>query len=242
MMKKLYTFFALMLAVAGVQAQDSVTVIFAVDASGITVDAAGISVAGNWQDNYAGSSCGEWSAGCTFLADADSDGVHTVRVRLLKGSYQYKYINGANWGPNEGVAGTKLTDSCSVNDGSGNINRVLDLTNVTTDADYIVGPYLYDDCTISSVRITSIDRAFSNSLAMSVSPNPADNAVELSFRNPASMPFEMTMTSMTGAVVRRESVSGSSVTIERGELAAGLYFVTLRNAAGQQASQKVMFR
>lgn len=239
-MKNLYIFSFLMVAALGMTAQDSASVIFAIDMNGVTsVSADGVSLAGNVQDNYAGSACGEWSPGCTVLSDDDADGVWTIKVKIAVGTYEYKYVNGNAWGNNEGGG---LSADCGVDDMNGAFNRTLDLTNAPLDRDTVVGPFKYDSCSLSTLQVTSIDRGFESAMAMNVAPNPANSSAVLSFRNDHANEFTMTLTSMTGAVVRRESVTGSSVEITRNDLPAGLYFVTLANNEGQRASRKMIFR
>ena len=239
-MKNFYTLVLLMVAAMGVSAQDTVSVIFAIDMNGVAnVSTDGVSIAGTIQDNYAGTSCGEWNPGCTVLTDDDQDGVWTIKLRLPVGTYLYKYVNGNAWGNNEGGG---LTDACGEDDGNGGLNRTLDLTNAPLDRDTVVGPFKYDSCAVSSVQVTSIDREFANELSMSVAPNPTSHGAVLSFSNEAGKRYTFTMTSMTGAIVRREVVSNSSVEIARRDLPAGLYFLTLTNGEGQQASQKLLLQ
>lgn len=242
-MKKFYALFVLALFTTAVQAQDTISVIFAVDASAITVTSDTIGIAGDWQDN-SNVGCGDWTPSCdgSVLLDADEDGVYTVKVKILRGTYAYKYINGTAWGDNEGLTGTNLTGDCSVTDGGGNINRTLDLSNAPVGKDTVVGPYLYDDCAFSATRVTGIDREFAGNLGMSIAPNPANSNATLTFANERGQSYTMTLTTMTGAVVRREAVTTSTVEIQRNDLPAGLYFVTLVNGEGQRASKKMIFR
>ena len=238
-MKNLYTLAVAMLFALGLSAQDSVNVVFAVDMNGVSsVSSNGVSVAGTIQDNYAGSSCSEWNPGCTVLSDSDGDGVWTIRLRLPATTYLYKYVNGNAWGNNEGGG---LRD-CGTDDGNGGFNRTLDLTNAPTNIDTVVGPFKYDSCTFSTIQVTSIDRGFANSVSMTLSPNPATDAVTVSFNKASAETFSMTLTTITGAVVRQEVATGSSVTLQRAELPAGIYFITLSNRKGERATQKVIFR
>ena len=238
-MKKFYTLAFVMLAALGMSAQDSVSVVLAVDMNNETVSADGVTIAGNFQAAYAGTACGDWSPGCTPLTDDDADGVYTVKLKLPAGSYQFKFINGIAWGDDEGSG---LTADCGVDNGVGGFNREMDLTNDPTDVDTVVGAYVYNSCDVSSIMVTSIERGFDDALAMTVAPNPAFGTATLSFANDRGEDFNMTVTTMTGAVVRSEVVAGTSVEITRNDLPAGLYFVTLTNAEGQRATRKMIFR
>ncbi len=238
-MKNLYLFVLCTVVAVGLQAQDSVSVIFAIDVSAeATISPDGIHMAGNLQNKYAGTTCNEWSPNCTPLADADGDKVWTVKLRLPVGTYQYKYINGNAWGINEGSG----TGDCGVDDGNGGFNRTLDLTNAPLTRDTVIGPFIYNSCTLSSITVASIDREFANNLQLSIAPNPVIGTSEISFANPRNEPFTMTITTLTGHVVRSEVVTGTSAVIQRGAIASGMYLVTLRNREGQRASSKVMFQ
>lgn len=238
-MKKIYTLAFVMLAALGMTAQDSVSVILAVDMTNETVNTDGVTIAGNFQAAYAGTTCGDWSPGCTVLTDDDADGVYTVKIKLPAAAYQFKFLNGVAWGDDEGSG---LTDACGVDNGVGGFNREMDLSAAPVDADTVIGPYVYNSCDVSTIQVTSIDRGFDNQLSMTVAPNPAFGTAVLSFVNDRGQDFNMTVTTMTGAVVRSEVVTGTSVEITRNDLPAGLYFVTLTNAEGQRATRKMIFR
>lgn len=238
-MKKIYLFACVVLATFGTQAQDSASVIFAIDMNDVTnISTDGVTLAGNVQDNMSGG-CTEWTPGCSFMTDDDGDGVYTLRVMVLKGTYEYKYVNGTAWGNNEGPG---LSTECGVDDNNGAFNRTLDLTNAPAGKDTIIGPFKYDSCAVSSIQVTSVERALDQQLGMKVTPNPASEAALLSFINERGQTFRMTMTTMTGAIVRSETATGSSIAIPRNDLPAGLYFVTMTNADGQRATRKLIFR
>ena len=62
-------------------------------------------------------------------------------ISALGSMVQFKFVNG-NWGNNEGIANTSITDNgCGINDGFGNINRRISLQR---GMDLI---YCYDSCT-----------------------------------------------------------------------------------------------
>jgi hypothetical protein len=77
------------------------TVTFQVDMNNVGVVADTISVAGDFQAP-AGFPA-NWTPGATILTDPNADGVYTVDVTLPAGTYQYKFLNGAAWGTDEGV-------------------------------------------------------------------------------------------------------------------------------------------
>ncbi len=90
-----------------------------VDMSGQTVSEEGVHVAGSFQSE---AGFGEdWQPGATPLTDADNDNIYEVSLEVPEGQYQYKFINGNSWSdaPEDGLS------ICGVDDGSGNLNRVV---------------------------------------------------------------------------------------------------------------------
>ncbi|MEM0996715.1 MAG: T9SS type A sorting domain-containing protein [Bacteroidota bacterium] len=88
---------------------DTVTVTFQVDMSNETVGDS-VTVAGSWQGSAVGQGWNNWTPGISVLTDPDMDGVYTLTVDVLEGSYEYKYLNGTQWGTDEGVP-----SACAVN-------------------------------------------------------------------------------------------------------------------------------
>ncbi|MDX5321050.1 MAG: T9SS type A sorting domain-containing protein, partial [Bacteroidota bacterium] len=76
----------------------AVNVTFSVDMTGQTVDASGVHIAGSFQSE-AGAG-GDWLPGATALAD-QGGGIWSVTVDIPAGYYEYKFINGTNWGQDE---------------------------------------------------------------------------------------------------------------------------------------------
>lgn len=77
-----------------------VAVKFSVNMAGLTVNGAGVHLAGDF-----GSSYPVWNPGGIQLTDNGS-GVYSTTLMLVPGnSYSYKYVNGNSWGNDEGVPG-----------------------------------------------------------------------------------------------------------------------------------------
>ena len=68
-------------------------VTFRVNMSDVTVNAAGVHIAGSFQG---------WNPGSTDVP-AVGYGVHEVTLQLQAGDYQYKFVNGNSWGQDESV-------------------------------------------------------------------------------------------------------------------------------------------
>lgn len=104
-MKKVYLMALAALFGSASMAQVSVT--FQVDMNNETVSANGVHVAGSWQEE-AGFSA-DWQPGESMMSDDDSDGIYELTVDVPAGEYQYKFINGNDWGPDETMIPGEVT-------------------------------------------------------------------------------------------------------------------------------------
>ena len=78
-------------------------------------------------------------------------------------------------------------------------------------------------------------------LSLRVAPNPMSSQAVVSFRNLNNEAFRVELISTNGQVVRSyPEVRGNKLSIEKAELANGLYFVNFVNEAGQRASTTLM--
>jgi Secretion system C-terminal sorting domain len=111
-MRKIYLTLCLLLAVAMPALAQNFNVTFLVDMNAVAIIADTVSVAGNFQ--AAAGFPADWTPGSTRLTDANTDGVYDITVQLPAGSYEYKFLNGAAWGTDEGVPG-----ACQVNGNRG---------------------------------------------------------------------------------------------------------------------------
>lgn len=80
-----------------VSAQFEVT--FRVDMSGEFVSSSGVHIAGDFQSEAGLGD--DWNPGSTEIFDADGDMVYEITVDIPAGTYQYKFVNGNNWGSEE---------------------------------------------------------------------------------------------------------------------------------------------
>jgi len=78
-----------------------VSVTFRVNMELETVSENGVHVAGSWQEE-AGFSA-DWQPGESTMTDDDADGIYELTVIIPPGTYQFKYVNGNDWGFDEGV-------------------------------------------------------------------------------------------------------------------------------------------
>lgn len=79
-----------------------------------------------------------WDPSSTMMTDIDNDGIFEVTLPAVIGqSYQFKFINGSDW-----IFSEQVPVSCSVNDGSGNFNRELTVTQ----ENFVFGPVCFGAC------------------------------------------------------------------------------------------------
>ena len=128
-MKNFILSFILLILNVNLIFSQSVDVTFMVDMQYQTVSNDGVHIAGSMQG---------WNPSSTPLSDADGDNVWEVTITLNANSYyEYKFINGNNWGSDEIL---QWWESCS--NGSG--NRILN----TSSNDETLPPYLFGSCQV----------------------------------------------------------------------------------------------
>lgn len=101
------------------------TLTFKVDMSLSTPSPLGVHVAGDFQG---------WDPSATQLFDLDGDNIYEITLEgEFSGDYEYKFINGNDWGDDEQFSGECINS---------NQNRVFSVTSSTT----LVGPFCYEEC------------------------------------------------------------------------------------------------
>lgn len=219
-MKKVYALIAFLFVALSVQAQIAVT--FAVDMSDEGAVSA-VFVAGEFQS---------WTPGNGALAD-QGNGVWARTYNLAPGTYQYKFGKGTDWGNNEGQG---ITATCGVDDNNGGFNRQVVVSN-----DFEVTVYDYDSCDESNLTV-SINEV-STVKSLEIFPNPMLGTATIRFDNAGAFAHDVEITNINGQIVRQyRGVQGNVITVERGNLAAGLYLVTFRNDRGESGTVRLMMQ
>ncbi|MES2388740.1 MAG: alpha-amylase family glycosyl hydrolase [Bacteroidota bacterium] len=90
--KHIFLLFGLLLIAGPLMA---VQVTFRVNMSRLTVAAAGVHIAGDFQSE-AGFPA-DWNPATTQLSDSDANGIYELKANLPTGIYRYKFINGTAW-------------------------------------------------------------------------------------------------------------------------------------------------
>ncbi|MCB9235688.1 MAG: T9SS type A sorting domain-containing protein [Bacteroidia bacterium] len=205
----------------------AINVTFRVNMSNEIVSANGLFVAGSFQDPA-------WVKNVLQMTDGNGDGVYEYTESIVPNEYQYKYYNGSNGDPDGETADFEAL-GCGASNGIGGYNRVLDITGRLTDT--ILPIYDYNGCTSS----VSVEDELDNPAYFDVFPNPFSSTARVEFANGTRQPFTLTLSTITGQVVRTEgNIRNEYATIHKNGLTPGLYFVTLQSANGARFSKKVV--
>ncbi len=151
----------LLLSALWVQSQN-VNLTFRVDMSNQTVSPNGVHAAGNWQ--AAAGFSADWQPGESQMSDPENDGIFELIVSVPQGTYQFKYLNGNNWGTDESVPG-----GCNV---FGNREIAVGPAGATTTA------FCFGNCTICLPTTAVTFRVGMNN----VTPNPNGVSIAGSFQ------------------------------------------------------------
>ena len=142
-MRKIYLSICLLLAVALPASAQMFNVTFEVDMNNQASIADTVSVAGSFQ--AAAGFASDWTPGITRLTDGNMDGIYDITVQLPAGSYEYKFLNGAAWGTDEGVPG-----ACQVNGNRG----------VTVSGNTTIGVVCFGMCAACPQNVDTVDVTF----------------------------------------------------------------------------------
>ncbi|MGY6560892.1 MAG: T9SS type A sorting domain-containing protein [Luteibaculaceae bacterium] len=137
-MKNIYLSLIAFLGFSLALTAQTVSVTFNVDMNGQTVGANGVHMAGNFNtgsgDTPINTALPNWNPSGIELTDPDNDGIYSVTLDLAPANYEYKILNGNDWGTDESVPA-----ACQVELGLGNNNRFF---NVSAGAD----PFTIEHC------------------------------------------------------------------------------------------------
>ncbi|MEZ5015155.1 MAG: T9SS type A sorting domain-containing protein [Chitinophagales bacterium] len=196
-----------------------ITVTYQVDvtnylAAGNLIDPTGIRVAGNFGDFGAtsgGNNMLNWNptdvaSGMAYLG-SNIWSIQVIYPGESEGQSQYyKFVNG-DWGMNEGTdpENTIAIDGCGVDDGGGNINRLLNIPATST-----LYTYCWDRCEANCPVIEATDDMFAVS-GLTVFPNPAKDNISVQYQLPVAGYVNIHITDLQGNdVYVREGVAASA--------------------------------
>jgi hypothetical protein len=139
-MRKIYFTLCLLLTAGLSSWAQNFNVTFQVDMNTQGTIADTVSVAGSFQ--AAAGFASDWTPGITRLTDTNMDGVYDITVQLPAGTYEYKFLNGAAWGTDEGVPA-----ACAVNNNRG----------LTVSADVTLPVVCFGLCTTCPTSVDTVE-------------------------------------------------------------------------------------
>ena len=235
-MKKIYLF-TLTILTLSLSGQVSVTLRVDVTdylAGGATLDPNGMRVGGNFADYGAmiGSTpMANWNPSdvAGAMSDADGDNIWEVTIDGLTTGDQilYKFVNG-DWGNNEGTDTNAIAvDSCGLDDGAGNINRILNVPDSSMGF-----TFCYDRCYQCDSSAASITE--NNVRNLKVSPNPTNGFTTFYFDNKNASMTDISVYDITGKlvdnVINGVMTSGSqSIEYNTSYLNSGIYIYKINS-------------
>jgi Secretion system C-terminal sorting domain len=238
-MKKLYILFAFVLfATVVAEAQVDVTFRVTLKGTGRKLNTNGLRVTGG----LGSADQPDWNPGSAkvmTLVGTAADSIYSVTIKVTRpadGKIEFKFINGNNWGvggaePNEDERGVPASCAKAAND-----NRVYTIAAGATTVKIPV--YKFNTCDIVTLAATQDLR---NELSVTTSPNPFSDVSYISFDNALGKNFSLSISDVTGRVVRTvNNITTSSVEIKRENLASGVYYAVLRDATGKFLTEKLV--
>lgn len=235
-MKKIYIMTLALFVAAVVSAQ--VTVTYKVDITnyltgdGVELSENGMRIGGDFTTQ--GASIADWSPSDASCAMTDEgDNVWSISVEYpaesIGNTQSFKFVNG-DWGTNEGGETSGIvTGGCGVDDGSGNINRQLEIPS-----NNISLTYCYDSCKtcagddalVGMNEIKSVEN-------LSVFPNPTTDVTSFKYTLNNENRVEIRVFDMLGkevAVVFNGTLQAGTyqVDAELGNLENGVYTYQMR--------------
>ena len=237
-MKKLYILLAFAIMFTSVQAQNvSVTFRVTLKGTGKKLHPDSLRVTGA----LGAVEQGDWSPPAALklkrAANFATDSIYSVTLTIPRraapnDTFEYKFINGGDWGPGSVAGETEdergVTAPC-IRAGGGFGNRIWKMP--ATGTAFTLTTYKFNTC--SAVFATGVNE-LSTASNMDIFPNPSTADVTLTFNNPNRTAHSLDIVNAMGQVVRTY-VAGNDTqfVIERAALPAGIYFARMKNGLGE---------
>ncbi len=171
-----------------------------------------------------------WSGNANPMEDADGDGIWTVSLDLLPGSYEYKF-QADEWTFDE-----QFTDGdpCTITDASGSfVNRALE---VTEDADFCFNFATCNDCLVSTNDLSYDSNLFN------IVPTIVNNErINITFGSDYTDVKQLSVLNGLGQTVYAEVLNANQIqnVINLPALAAGLYFIHVETE-GKHKTERIL--
>ena len=240
LMKKLITLF---FVGASFCSFSQVNVTYQVDvtnylAAGNTLDPTGIRVGGDFTTQ--GASVADWTPSDASCAMTDmGNNIWSITVQYpatsVGNTQSYKFVNG-DWGMNEGTdpGSTIAINGCGIDDGSGNINRQLDIPD--TDITYT---FCWDSCFQCNGDAPTASLGNEAFNGLSVTPNPSLDFVNFDFGDVLGE-VSIRIYDLSGKLVSSAETSVGTAELNISNLQTGSYIYTLTTASGASTAGKIV--
>ena len=200
---------------------DMVDVTFTVDASSVEIEEA-IYVVGTFNG---------WQALDEAALSDNGDGTYSITLPLGAGSTM-------NYNYQTGFATLEETEGPCFVETDGILHRTL----VVPDAPLALPTVFWGGCAVDgsdSTSTSTTDLVVANSL--NIAPNPFQVATTLTWANPNDNTYTVSIFDITGQLVNQfPQVTGTTLTLQRANLRAGMYVVKFQNEEGAIATRKLM--
>jgi hypothetical protein len=190
----------------------------------------GVHVAGSFQSLIGAT--GDWQPGETPLTNIPGTTKYTRTVQLPDGNYEFKFLNGNDWGTDESVTDTV----CGGAGGFGN-NRFLEVNGGNVNID-VCFRYCVDCATV----ITETDDQ-ALAAAVAVRPNPATSStwLDVNFAQPTDINVHIVNSlGQTVYTATLTGISSQSTELNLSHIPAGVYQVVIRSDVSQTIRQLVV--
>lgn len=199
------------------------TMVFYVDMAGLTVDSAGVHVAGNFN---------AWNPSYTTLTRFNGTvykGSATVLSSILR--LQYKFINGSSWGKDEAP-----TAPCADANSHNRLYRIDTITSAGA-----VPNYKFNTCTLTST--TGINKAILP-FTFEINPSIAHDYIEVKFQSNNSSNVQFNIYSINGALINSETLNrvennfGKNISVAG--FAKGVYLLEVSNDGSKSVKRFIV--
>lgn len=201
-------------------------------ADGNTLDPDGVRVIGDFGVTGATVATGamvDWTPSDPNSAMTDmGNGLWSIDIWYPPNSFGqnqlYKFVNG-DWGTTEGTDTSAIVDGgCGVDDGQGNINRVLLIPQASMSY-----TYCWDRCAPCNAGID--ENIFGKVI---IAPNPVDSELNISFDSNNGHLTILSLYDMTGKKIISHIIPdmATSSTIDMSAILSGVYIYSLSSEAG----------
>ena len=203
---------------------DPVNVTFRVDMKQKEIATSGV---------FMGASFDNWTGGLQ-MQDTDNDSIYELTVQLAPGTYEWRFINGANWADPEEFDPESSDSTCTIP--AGNVaNRIVTVPV----ADLTLPTYCFNSC--DGCWATGINDLLLDNKFFKLAPSRALTHTIVSFDQGMSEVKNISILNIAGKVVHQHVLNRNELehSIKTNHLPSGLYFVNVQTST-RMGTRKLM--